>query len=523
MDWGFGLLVVSSAFVAATTTHFVMPRLFAIRRIDWAPLGEMGAQTVFLFEDDSLVDATPEAQVMLRAGPDRLDEWPRLLCLLEQRFPGCGEQLATLGDVQSLRLTAPGDAAELEAQWRSGLTRIALTEQAGGRRADDLDRFGLTALTEELDTLRALMGQAPVLIWKEDLTGAVRWANGTYFDLVAQRDGDENTVAWPIPHLFEAHRRGSVETGATRRAAAPDPSGKTVKWFDCIALERESETLLYAIPADKLVRAEASLREFVQTLTKTFAHLTTGLAVFDRERRLALFNPALTDLSALEPQFLSTRPTLFEFLDHLRERQRMPEPKDYKSWRRQITELEAAAATGTHVETWSLPTGQTYRVTGRPHPDGAVAFLFEDISAEISATRRYRSELELGQAVLDSMDEAIAVFSVSGTLIQSNAAYDQLWNCESHATLGEIGVQDAIRLWETRCEPGSAWDNLRAAVTGTTDRAGNQVQVRCRDGRSLNARITTIDGNALLVGFSPVSDSRGRPKLWAMAQIAAGS
>ena len=61
----------------------------------------------------------------------------------------------------------------------------------------------------------------------------------------------------------------------------------------------------------------------------------------------------------------------------------MPEPKDYRSWRQQMSDLEAAAQNGTYEETWALPTGQTYRVTGRPHPDGAVALLFEDISAEV--------------------------------------------------------------------------------------------------------------------------------------------
>lgn len=523
IEWGYAALIVSSALAAAIWAHFMMPRIAPPRRIEWASLDDVGAQTVFLFDDDELVDATPEAQAMLRAGSERLDAWPRLLSLLEQRFPGCGERLATLGDVQSLRLAAADDHAELEAEWRSGLTRITLSEQAGGRQADHLDRFGLGALTGELETTRKLLGRAPILIWKEDLTGAVRWANGAYFDAIQQRDGTEEQVGWPIPKLFESHRRGAGGDGTPRRASVPCHPEPAVKWFDCHSIETADDTLLYAIPTDKLVRAEASLREFVQTLTKTFAHLTAGLAVFDRERRLALFNPALTDLSALEPQFLSTKPTLFEFLDHLRERQRMPEPKDYKTWRRQITEMEAAAATGTHVETWSLPTGQTYRVTGRPHPDGAVAFLFEDISAEISATRRYRSELELGQAVIDSLDEAIAVFSVSGTLILSNEAYDKLWDCESHGTLGEIGMQDAIKLWQEQCEAGPGWDSLHAAVTANQDRSSNHVQLRRRDGRSLNARIAGIGGNATLVGFTTQGDIRARSKLWMTPQVASSS
>jgi len=51
-------------------------------------------------------------------------------------------------------------------------------------------------------------------------------------------------------------------------------------------------------------------RNFVQTLTKTFAQLSIGLAIFNRERQLVLFNPALIDLTALPADFLTGRPHL---------------------------------------------------------------------------------------------------------------------------------------------------------------------------------------------------------------------
>ena len=105
-------------------------------------------------------------------------------------------------------------------------------------------------------------------------------------------------------------------------------------------------TLNFALPADAEVRAEHSLRQFIQTLTKTFADLPIGLAIFDRERQLALFNPALVDLTSLGAEFLSARPTLFSFLDRLREARMIPEPKNYNTWRQQMAELEQAAASG---------------------------------------------------------------------------------------------------------------------------------------------------------------------------------
>jgi PAS domain-containing protein len=142
-------------------------------------------------------------------------------------------------------------------------------------------------------------------------------------------------------------------------------------WHEAVTVDHPGGRTVFALPSDRLVRTEVSLRNFRQTLTKTFAHLPIGLAIFDRDRQLALFNPALLDLTALPADFLSSRPTLFAFLDAMRDRNMIPEPKDYRSWRRQMADLEKAAASGRYEETWILPSGQTYRVIGRPHPDGA--------------------------------------------------------------------------------------------------------------------------------------------------------
>ena len=42
----------------------------------------------------------------------------------------------------------------------------------------------------------------------------------------------------------------------------------------------------------------------------------------------------------------------------------------------EITEIEEGAREGAYEENWVLPSGKILRVTGRPHPQGAVAFLF---------------------------------------------------------------------------------------------------------------------------------------------------
>ncbi|MFV2035742.1 MAG: PAS-domain containing protein, partial [Halocynthiibacter sp.] len=243
-------------------------------------------------------------------------------------------------------------------------------------------------------------------------------------------------------------------------------------------------------------------RDFVQTLTKTFAHLPIGLAIFVRRRQLALFNPALTDLTTLPVDFLSSKPTLHAFLDRLRDRRMTPEPRDYKGWREHIAALEAAATDKGYEETWALPTGRTYRITGRPHPNGAVAFQFEDITSEISLTRRFRSELEMGQAVFDSLSEAIAVFSPGGPLTISNAAYVALWGVDPSTTLGDINGQDAVRHWSAGCAPSPFWDRVEHFLNQVHGRDALEDAVDMKDGRRLLIRLTPLMGGATLIRFT---------------------
>ena len=208
------------------------------------------------------------------------------------------------------------------------------------------------------------------------------------------------------------------------------------RWYEISQSPGPSgETLGFALEADELVAAEASLRRFVETLTETFAHLPIGLAVFDKNRRLGLFNPALTELVKIDAVWLAGRPSLRDFLERLRETRQMPEQKDFASFRRKLGELEEGAREGTYEENWQLPSGKIFRVTGRPHPQGALAFLFEDISTAIMLERRYRSELELSQATLDRMAEAVAVFDASGMLVFVNSAFEALWGLDPMARL----------------------------------------------------------------------------------------
>jgi PAS domain-containing protein len=455
--------------------------------------------TAFLFHGDRLLDATAGALALLPDG-DRSQAWPGLLARLAPMFPDLPAKVAGLAEGGAVAIASAPEVRPplvLRGEEMQGLTRLTL--EPAGRTSEDAtgDVAAQAALQHELQTQRALLARAPVLIWKDGPDGTVIWANHAYLIRAAELLPDGQDLSWPLPRIFSAPAAPERRSGRVKLAMRGG-----VEWFDHFSTPVGNEVLNYAVAANATVEAETALREFMQTLTKTFADLPIGLAIFDRSRVLQLFNPALAELTTLQPQFLISRPTLGSLLDAMRAKAMIPEPKDYRSWRKQVMRVEEEASSGLFEETWSLPGGQTYRVIGRPHPNGALAFMFEDISTEMTRTRRYRADLELGQSVIDAVDDAVAVFSQAGQLVMSNRAYAQLWNHDPAVLLSDAGIGTLAAWWRENSAPSLLWDDAVSYVAALGDRSAWEGEARLLDGRMVACRFRPIAGGATLITFA---------------------
>ncbi len=416
--------------------------------------------------------------------------WDDLRTVLLSRFPTLPSNPGT-GDAGQLSITADGedDLAILRLSWRAGICWVEITEETSAVAHFTDDTF--TTLDHCARTL-----SHPA--WEVDKKGSLIWANPAYRT------------------LEQSHHLGSLdlthpEAGHTIRKAITDVEGRN-DWFDITGHPTNRGTLFHATRQTPLMHAEEAQRRFVQTLAKTFAHLSIGLAIFDRAGQLSIFNPALVDLTGLKATFLATRPDMLSFFDALRENRQMPEPKNYRTWRQDIAEMIAAASGGKYRETWTLEDGRTYTVQGRPHPDGATAFLIEDISAEITLARSYRAEVEQFETLLDSVDDALVVFSSSGVLTLCNAAYRNLWGQNPDAAFADVTFSDAVTLWSEKSSARGGWQTVAnlAALRGIG--TSHTLDLQMQDGTTLACRIAPMGTESVLVRFSTRSDVLDPPK-----------
>ncbi len=445
------------------------------------------SDAVFLFDGDRLIG---HSDIALN-GFESVNNWADLKRLLQRDFPAFPERPEMVRANRSLVVSAIDCTVDREVQcdWIDGIIRVELRDLASDAPAIRRDVN---------DPIRLAMDQAPYPVWLLDATNRVSWCNAAYVALVRKVGGPDADLTEPLfPSLAN-----EAQLSRKSRVSVTVKNSNAKLWFDLTRVIRDEGQLCYAVDINAIVEAETAQRKFVQTMTKTFAQLSIGLAIFDRNRQLALFNPALIDLTTLPPDFLSCRPSLSSFFDRLRDQHMMPEPKNYGGWRRQMNDLIEAAQDGNYQETWSLPSGSVYSVSGRPHPDGAVAFLFEDITAEITLTRRFRSEMDLMQSILDKLADAIAVFADDGTLAFTNYAYQQLWGDSDEVGFASATVLEVTRQWQERCAATPVLGEIRDFVNTRDNRTEWSAELTLKNGGVMSCTINPMQNGATIVRFS---------------------
>jgi PAS domain-containing protein len=380
-----------------------------------------------------------------------------------------------------------------------GLVTGWIVKNSDAHPVPDPDDFAKLAISNSTD-----------LVWIE-FQGAPIWQNKTCQDQMA-------VLKHGAPDLeMFGLSAASAKSGGGRRGQLTFDGEE--RFFDIEVKAEGDLTIIHAKDASAALGAERELQRFMQTLTDTFAHIPIGLAIFDRSRFLALYNPALAELFDLEPEWLTRRPGLQAFLDHLRNDGKLPEPKDFKDWRRQIEVLERSAESGNYQEDWHLPNGRVFRVSGRPHPKNAVAFLFEDISRTVAIERAYRAELEDMFNTFDNLTSAVVIFDSNGQLAFSNQAFAEVWGEDASASLGTMGTTEMTRLWQKKCEPTPVWGDFRDFAADFGERSHWQAVVKLLDGPFLSVSFAPIPGGRILCEFAEVEAPSGNllPQLKQMA------
>lgn len=370
-------------------------------------------------------------------------------------------------------------------------------------------------LQQQVSAATALLEAAPFPVWRRDADLKLQQVNSAYVRAVEAADADAVVAQ-------------SLELISSATAPAPDKSARQALDLKSVLTHVESVVIAgkrralrvievpldqdgvggFAIDITENEEARADLSRHVRAHNETLDQLSAGVAIFGPDRTLVFHNTAFVRLFDLHNERLDDRPPFSEVLDHMRERRRLPEQRDFPAWKRElqtwfITILEP------REDTWVLSDETVLRVVVQPHPMGGLILVFEDQSEQLNLATARDSVLKAYQATLNQLHEAVAVFSANGRLKLYNSGFANHF----HLTLSNLSDEphvDSLSILVDRSvspdtKPRQLSDIVRHATVGRRTVEG---RLELENGETLDYRAVPLPNGDALVTYLDVTDSQ---------------
>ena len=356
--------------------------------------------------------------------------------------------------------TSTGRSIEAMGRAIGGQAIVRIRELSGLRRELAEMTLRHKGLLEETEMLRGFAAAAPWPIWAKRAGGGLLFANAAY-----ARATEAANVADAVQRDLELLDSGdrsdmarALNDNSAFAARLPIVVGGERRFYDVHALKVTGGSAGIAIDASEATALRDALVRMAEAHRRTLDQLSSGVAVFDGQRRLAFYNDSYRRLWDLDRAFLDGNPDNSSVLDRLRAARKLQEQPDFRAWKAKLH--EAYRAIEPAKDRWYLPDGRAISVVTTPNPEGGVTYLFDDVTESLDLARRFDGLINVQRETLDNLAEAVAVFGSNGRAQLFNPAFAKMWKLSAEALQQQPHIE--IRQWR-RClhrpalaEPGAA-------------------------------------------------------------------
>ncbi|MGY4483831.1 PAS domain-containing protein [Bradyrhizobium sp. LM3.2] len=433
------------------------------------------------------------------------------------------DALRDRGDGFQLTLTtAHGHTLEAIGRAIGGQAIVRIRELSGLRRDLAETNLRYKALSDETEMLRGFAAAAPWPIWAKSENGALTYANPAYV-----RATEAATIADAQARkleLLDSADRTAMERGLKEAAnftsRLPIVISGERRIYDVRAVNVGRGNVGVAIDASEADALSSALVRMAEAHRRTLDQLSSGVAVFDGQRRLAFYNDSYRRLWDLDRTFLDANPDDSSVLDQLRAGRKLPEQPDFRAWKVKLH--EAYRAVETAKDTWYLPDGRALSVVTTPNPEGGVTYLFDDVTESLELARRFDGMIRVQRETLDSLAEGVAVFGSNGRAQLFNPAFVRMWKLSSDAMRDEPHIQTVEGWCHQLFDDAIVWRQIREAVTSIESRADVPLKLERKDGSVLDGMIRPLHDGATMLTFQDITDTENVRARAARAQRGAG-
>jgi signal transduction histidine kinase len=403
--------------------------------------------------------------------------------------------------------TSAGRSIEAMGRAIGGQAIVRIRELSGLRRELAEVTLRHKGLLEETEMLRGFAAAAPWPIWAKRAGGGLLFANAAYARATDAANPTE-AVQRDLELLDRAGRNEMVRALNDNSAFSgrlPIVVGGERRFYDVHALKVTGGSAGIAIDASEATALRDALVRMAEAHRRTLDQLSSGVAVFDGQRRLAFYNDSYRRLWDLDRAFLDGNPDDSSVLDRLRAARKLQEQPDFRAWKAKLH--EAYRAIEPAKDRWYLPDGRAISVVTTPNPEGGVTYLFDDVTESLELARRFDGLINVQRETLDNLVEAVAVFGSNGRAQLFNPAFAKMWKLSTEA----LREQPHIETVEAWCRPlfddAATWQTLREAITGIENRVAVPLKLERKDGSVLDCMTMPLPDGATMLTFQDITDT----------------
>ena len=435
----------------------------------------------------SALGVEPEPPSMLAALMESAEHATRLHALIDR------------GEPCAFHVGAAGGRLEVQGRTSGAIAWLKLSRSSGSGAA--LAGGGVVG---------GLLEGEPHPAWATS-KGELVWANAAWLAAVEAPSLDEaGAKGAGLGGGADALLEDAGKTGTVREGLVWATSAGQRRAFRVTAMPLPGGAVgAVAVDATDLEETREAFKRYEAAHDETLDRLKDAVAIFSSDRKLSFHNRAFAELWALDPGWLAEQPSHGEILDRLRQGRRIPETDDYARWK--AAELAHYEDIGeTPDDLWTLPDGRTLRVARQPHPLGGLLLLFSDVTDELRLRAQYNALINVQQATLDKLSDAVAVFGSDGRLRLHNAAFERLWNITPQALADAGDFEGVAELCLPRVHDTQFWNDLKARVgdPDPTARVAISGETRSSDRRIIAFQSQPLPDGATLIAFTDVTDTR---------------
>ncbi|MBI1330159.1 MAG: PAS domain-containing protein [Alphaproteobacteria bacterium] len=403
-------------------------------------------------------------------------------------------------------LSDSGTAFSLTARDAQGQAFLVRGRAVGGMAAVWIEQQREQA--SAAPDLAVLLDAIPIPVWLRDKALSLQWVNRAYANAAGLADTDavisSQTPLDKTERDLASAARAEGEPLEAKRFAVVGGQRRALAFTHTPV--GDGRVVGAAIDVTEVATAEARLQQHIDAHADTLDKLATAVAIFGRDQRLTFFNRSFVTLWGLSDQWLETHPTDGEILDKLREMRKLPEQRDFQSWKRQRATLYEQPGDYLPEELWHVPGGKTLRVVAQPHPFGGLTFLYEDVTEKLALESSYNTLIKVQSATLDTLQEGVAVFGPDGRMNLHNASFARIWELDEGTLAGEPHVQRLADASVARFGDRDFWDRLVASISSGADRRKPWGEIERSDSRIIAPSLSPLPDGATLVTFADVTD-----------------